>query len=282
MYSSRAAIAAIFALATGIGPSVIEAATVSTSTTVTLAVGTTPGTTLTDTDADTANSPQTFVSSSSSVSGSADIASGTADAFASANSDTGELKVSTSNTRTLDPGITYGGYASGLSTASIGETVLLNGTGTLTISMLVDVSWDVLSSWQAQAKVQIGSVLQDVLVLGQSNSGQSGSIDDYMLSVSTNYASASNLSVDLLWSMFVQDLGSGLGGSSLIDASHTGTIWFDTSGSLLATPSDSSFLANAVYPSDLSNTTTVPLPASLPLLLAGLAGFGLTARQRRR
>ena len=148
--------------------------------------------------------------------------------------------------------------------------------------MLVDVSWDVLSSWQAQAKVQIGSVLQDVLVLGQSNSGQSGSIDDYMLSVSTNYASASNLSVDLLWSMFVQDLGSGLGGSSLIDASHTGTIWFDTSGSLLATPSDSSFLANAVYPSDLSNTTTVPLPASLPLLLAGLAGFGLTARQRRR
>lgn len=226
-------------------------------------------------------SPETFVSATSGAEAMGPVGIGTALAGASADAVTGELKASTFSSKQLAPGITAGGDANALANASIRETITLNGTGTLTANMLVDVDWNVVASnYQIQADVSLVTGPQDTFALGAS-SGQSGSVDDVMLSISANYTNVVNQAATLVWRLLVQDLGTPFSGESIINAANTGTIWFETSGGLFATASDSSFLSNAAYPADLANEV-VPLPAGAALMLTAIAGFGILRRAKLR
>ena len=249
-----------------------SAATLTTDTTASVLVNTTNGSFI-EQDDDTASSPSTFVSSNASVGASGNISTSSASATASANTVTGELKAAVATDHQTVAGA--GGGASGIASASISETFILNGSGSLSASMLFDLNWAVSGSWQAQAKVSFDNIFSDTLVLNGSNSGQTGSIDDYALSFSQSYTNVENLSVSVIWSIFVQDLGSANSGSSLLDASNTGTIWYQTSAELSASPQDDQFLSAAVYPEDLADagTPVVPLPEAGWLLAAGLAAL---------
>ena len=228
--------------------------------------------------------PQPFLSATASVSDSGDQATGSANSFASANIYTGELKLRTSSDISLEPGVSAGPEVGGYASARITESFLLNGTGTFTASMLFDVSWATLSTWQAQGQVQIGAVTAfDSVVFNSTNSGSSGAVDDRLVSASVVCTNCNNVSVNVSWFGLVQKLGGNGGG--FVDASNTGTIWFEGTGGLLAAPSNANFLSDAAYPDDLANTAVVPLPATGVLLMGALwalafLGKRLTGRTR--
>lgn len=222
--------------------------------------------------------PQPFLSATASVSDSGDQATGSANSFASANIFTGELKLRTSSDILLEPGVSAGPEVGGYAAARITESFLLNGTGTFTASMLFDVSWGTLSTWQAQGQVQIGAVTAfDSVLFDSTNSGSSGAVDDRLVSASVACTNCSNVSVNVSWFGLVQKLGGNGGG--FVDASNTGTIWFEGTGGLLAAPSNANFLSDAAYPDDLANTTVVPLPATGVLLMGALWALALVGKR---
>lgn len=266
-------------------PSFANSATISADANVSVQVG---NGVVADSQSVTNLPSQTTVNATATASdsGSIGVASGTS--TASANSITGELKVSNNKSYSF-PGGTTGGGSQGTATASVSETFSLSGSGTFTASMLVDLDWNVNGGWQSQATVSLaGNPLQDTFsalpgIVPGSGTITTGSVDDELISISFFANSATTSSVTIDWSFFVQSISAGTTNTSFIDGSSTGTIWFETSSGLVATPTDSSFLSNAAFPGDLGTdpVAPVPLPASLLLLLGGIAGLGLVRHRKK-
>jgi hypothetical protein len=231
------------------------------------------------------NTSSTFASAEADASASGNVGTSNALGSASVNTTTGEIKVSTRN----DP-TGQAVNASATADGEIKENLTLNGTGTLTVSMAIDVDWDIFGLngndpfWDFQATVCISTTC-DRFRLGSNaptDPSLSGSVDDLILEVSVDYSNAvgtgTNISFYILAGQYAWAGGS-------IDASKTGTLFYETTGDLLATPSDSTFLSEAVFPDDIADgsggTGVVPLPGSMTLMLGSLGIIGLAARRRR-
>jgi hypothetical protein len=241
--------------------------------------GAIPSDSVFDDDDASGSGNQTFVSATSQATNGGPLGAGVSTSFASANSVTGELKASSFGSLTLAPGVGGGPGVAGFAQAEIGETFVLNGTGTLILNMLVDVTWNQPEGgFQGTGEVRLGPVNQDFLSIGGTD-GTAGSVDDVALSVSTPFTNAVNQSIDGAWILRVQR-GDQPG---FVDATNTATLWFQTTGSLVATPSSDTFLSNAAYPDDLANVdpNVIPLLASAWLLIGGIAGLGLLRRRQQ-
>ena len=70
---------------------------------------------------------------------------------------------------------------------------------------------------------------------------------------------------------------------AFLDASHTATFMFETTGDLTAEPVTPGFLSDpAIFrPTPEPAPSPVPVPAAAPLLLAGLGALGFAARRRK-
>ena len=234
---------------------------------------------------------------SSSLGASASASSGQASTSASsfANSETGILRAESNASGTRGDGL---GDGSSVASARLSETYSVTGTGSITVSMLVDGNWSLTRPnlqpsqpdpdpfWQVQADIRIGASSRDFLCLGTAcspsiDSSSSGSITDHLLTTTAAFNSpfgAQNITIST--SLFTQILTA----NGFIDFGNTAKILVEFSSGLTATPVDPNFLSNPAFLEDTGGGGTtppapVPLPAGAPLLLGGL---GLLAFMRRK
>jgi hypothetical protein len=203
------------------------------------------------------------------TSGSGPIGANTeASARAFANGDRGALRVD------VGAGFSDGGTASGAATAAIDETYTVTGSGTLTTSLKVDGSWFVLpvggNAFQVQASTCVacnsnGSI-RDFFALDLFD-GASGSVNEVILTASQTFnAPFAPQQVQVGWDLLTQIFAPGQ-----VDFSNTGRLLIETTGSLIATPSDPSFLSDPIFFEE--DPAPIPLPPSA-LLLLGALGIG--------
>ncbi|MEL7461464.1 MAG: hypothetical protein AAFX45_08700 [Pseudomonadota bacterium] len=195
-----------------------------------------------------------------------------------------------------------GAAASGATAfARISESFSLTGTGVFTVLMSVDVNWvftSVGGGWQFQTNlcVACNSSLRDAdIFLASSNAGSplGANIDDVVISASIEVVNAMDFQVPVEWEVLA-DISPGRTVGA-IDSTNTSIPFFETTGSLVATPSEQFFLSDPAFPSDFGdgqgggesggdqsgdNPAVVPLPATLPTLL--VAVFGLLGLHRSK
>ena len=219
----------------------------------------------------------------SSYTATASAASGgaTAGATVLADGDTGVIRATATTAGTTSDGAAN---ATADTFARISETFSFTGSGTLTATLKLDGLWNIARPpaggqpatpfWQVQASVAMMG-LRDFVCLGtlcspSINSDNTGAISDYIISVSrdvnSNQISAASVEFDLLTQITA--------GNGTLDFGNTAELLIETSGSLIATPSDSGFLSNPAFA-----VAAVPLPASLLLLLSGVLGLGIWGRR---
>lgn len=207
--------------------------------------------------------------------------SGVTTTSSSADISTGVLSASIDADITLAPSTTAGPGVSGDAFASITETFTLNGTGDFIVSMLVDATWDA-PVWRMQSSIQIGAVtaFDSVALSPDRGFGSTGSVDDLLVRATTTGANLTGLTVDVIWDLAMIKSGDSSDGN----LSLFNTIWFETTGTLTATPSDPNFLNNALYPSDLrgDDPSVIPLPAGFWFLTSGLLGLGVLRHTKSR
>ena len=171
------------------------------------------------------------------------------------------------------------------------ETYQLTGVGTLTASLLLDGTWDLSRPtgtpfWQVQSSIlfnansspnpQASSVCIGTACSGSISTANSGSLSGYLLTKSldfntTNPFAPNSLVIDV--SLLTQIAA----GNGLLDFGNTAKLLIETTGNLVATPSDPDFLSDPAF---LDNPSAIPLPAGMVLMLTALAGLG-AARLRR-
>lgn len=224
---------------------------------------------------------------SSSYSARADASSGgvsgASNAFA--DGDTGVMRAASTMSGDRSDGLGNGGTNAQV---RISEIYTISGSGTLTASILLDGTWDLsrvnifditpapLPFWQVQSSVSIGTN-RDFICLGTScgpslSQANSGSITDYLLTVSQDYSSpVGPTNVQVVFDLLTQIST----GNGTIDFGNTAKLLVTTSGGLIATPSDPGFISDPAY----FNGSVIPLPSSLLLLLAGVGAFGILRRR---
>lgn len=176
------------------------------------------------------------------------------------------------------------GSSSASATAIIRESFFVSGTGNFTALLAFDASWQGAGGVTGQANIRFTNLGGGA---GYNLSGDSGMIDDEIIAAGRSFTNAFNQQVDVTWQILGQVNSVGLNGSSFLDATNSGTIFFEASDGLSVTAADPNFLATSVYLDDINNTSSgsgggatptpapVPLPASLPLMLVGLGALGL-------
>ncbi|MFC3060281.1 VPLPA-CTERM sorting domain-containing protein [Paenirhodobacter populi] len=220
--------------------------------------------------------------------------SGSFSANMSANTTTGEIKADLRLDRTGAPGDVSPGPAisAGL---SIAEQFLLTGTGTFTVYALIDASWSFTHSGAFIFELltyrtenhydqgrddfifDINGTPESVASGAYDAFSKSGSVTDHLLVASVDIRNADNALQSFIFS-FVAGLGT-MSTAAFLDASHTASFMFATTGDLTATPVTPGFLSN---PAILDPLPAVPLPAGAPLILSGLVAlFGLRRMKRR-
>ena len=158
--------------------------------------------------------------------------------------------------------------------ALIGELFELNGTGTLTAYLSLDADWDIAgNSWNIFSYVCVycNTGLADIdSFQGVQNSN---SFEDLLLVASSLFSNVSSIMVNIEWYILASLTGSSLG---FIDLLNTATIFVETTETLVAEASDSLFLSNAAFGSE------IPLPAALPLFLSALGAMGFLGWLRKK
>jgi hypothetical protein len=164
----------------------------------------------------------------------------------------------------------------------ISQSFDLQGTGTFTALMSVDVSWSApIFIFAAQTAIRDGNNGAGTLQFGQGDSPNSGSISDALLTSSfENFGLTQQITVQWRMSGFVGAGSAAAFGSGLLDASNTGLIFFTTDGTLTATPTIAGFLSNPAFLDD-PEPAPVPLPASVGLLSLALASLWIGRRRPR-
>jgi hypothetical protein len=241
-----------------------------------------------DTDTNFLNNQSTTAQSTYSVSSSSTLGQTSASSFALADGDTGVMR-----TTSEVSGSNFDGTGQGGTNASVvvKETYSLSGKGTLTASILLDGSWDLsridrtlgalTPSWQVQSNLTFNNIQQQNFCLGTScgpsvDRSNSGSISNYLLTASIDFDTSRLTSPKSILIGF--DLLSQISvGNGFIDFGNTAKLLVETSGTLIATPSDPDFLSDPAF---LDNPSAIPLPAGMVLMLTALAGLG-AARLRR-
>ncbi len=230
-----------------------------------------------------------YLAISESASASGSYGSGSFAANMSGNSATGEIKADLRVSRT---GQESDGCCAPIphlyAYLSIAEQFLLTGTGTFSVYALVDAAWAGPQVWFTY---NLRTWNHDTHVMGHdhftvdtsgapeevSSISNSGSITDHLLVASVDIWDA-----DSSLQYFDITLNASIATWSypaFLDAGHTATFMFATTGDLVATPVTPGFLSN---PAILNPppVAPVPLPASALLLLGGLAAlFGLRRRR---
>ena len=208
---------------------------------------------------------------------------GSADALASVDAETGEMKLKLEAWR---KGSLNGSPESGAwAYVEIFETFTLFGTGTFTATSLVDVIWDSPAfSFFSDVTLSgafIGSGVSDMFYADSASDPSSGSALGKSLSVSVTLNDAAGQVLTVIWRLFgdVSAPSTALATSSMLDASHTTTIGFETTGTLIATPSSSLFLSKAQGGS--GGVSPVPVPSAGLMLCGALTGiFALRIRRK--
>lgn len=206
-----------------------------------------------------------------------------------ADSDTGVLRAISSMNGNSGDGV---GFGNSSASASIVETYLLSGSGTLTASILLDGVWSLtratiqpgpppLPFWQAQAQVSIGPNTQfvptDFACFGTAcgpslSTASEGSVDGLLLQVTRDFFLTSPTNVNVDFSLFTQLLT----GDGFVNFGNTAKLFVEASDGLTATPSDPDFLSDPAF------LQVIPVPPALPLMLAGLAALAMIGRAKRR
>lgn len=214
-----------------------------------------------------------------------------ANASASLDSITGVSKVYASTN--YNDGYYAASHASAI--ASVSETFLAVGTGTITAFMAVSGAYDLATqsrifpadgsvstgdlSFQISAflSVSMGSSAGTDILYDPMNDcipvacpTKSGSISDTLIA---NLLVPNGTSVTIFSQLVAQIIN----GEGFIDLSHTAYLLITTSPGLTLIPNDARFLSNPAF-----GASPVPLPASLPLLAAGVASLGFTGWRKRR
>lgn len=249
----------------------------------------------------------TTASSSYSSNSNASVASTSTSSSLFADGDTGVIRASSSAS-----GVRGDGFGDGNTNAqgSIRETYTLSGSGTFTASIRLSGVWDVSRInlqpgqpdpdpfWQVQSSVSIdgnsSNSLRDAVCIGTAcgpsiNQSDSGSITDYILTVSRDYFIASGTRIATVDFSLLTQLASATNG--LIDFGNTAELLVETTGSLFASPSDPDFLSDPAFNGGGGNgngeggngggdPSVVPLPASSLLLLCGLTGLAFLRRRK--
>lgn len=203
-------------------------------------------------------------------------------AEATANLDTGELTLFAFAQRNGAPGDLSSATTAARST--IEETLSITGTGTLTLFMDVTAS--------VRDEVTLSAFSYGMLLSDDSRTINSqfvvrdrdfggillpGEIDRSLV-MSTSFTDVFDQDITASWTMFAraqteQDFSIGQT-SAWINARNTGKIFFETTGSLVVTTSDSDFLSSSSFreaETDVpDDPAPVPLPASFLVLFAGL------------
>jgi hypothetical protein len=158
------------------------------------------------------------------------------------------------------------------------ESITLSGTGTLTMSMQVDAFWSAPRYAFSAFTSAFGSA--NTIDIGNSNininSINSNATSVFRLLTTTiTYDSVAESDFILTWG--IQGLmnsadSTNLSESGFLDASNTATIFFEATDGLNVSGVTDGFLSNPAF-LDATNVTPVPLPGSLPLMLAALSGI---------
>lgn len=238
-----------------------------------------------------------------SQSSSAAVGTSSYSSFASADANTGALRLQSSTV------VTEPGNAAASGSARIVETVNLTGSGRFTANMAVDVDWAwptdaVLNNFFAGIAVscvsgcgnltRVSTIDEETLQINDAGLGYmltsefgnfsstevpvdifdaTGSLNNFALSAVYDYSGDAELAVS--WVMVVENQ-IGEYRSAFVDASKTATLFAGVEGTDagLSFATDG-FLANALYPEDVGLVTPapIPLPASALLLLTGICAL---------
>lgn len=239
----------------------------------------------------------TSTSSSFSESTTATVGSTSISSDAFVDGDTGVIRASSTAVGNRGDGLGDGGS---VASGEIRETYTLSGSGTLTASIRLSGVWDLsrdrvspggpdpVPFWQVQSDVIVDGV-RDFVCLGTAcgpsiNQSNSGSISDFILTASRDFSvNSGTQNAVVAFSLFTQILTA----NGFIDFGNTAELFVETTGSLIALPSDPDFLSDPVFNNNGGGgdpsppPSPVPLPASAFLLLGGLAGL-LGIRRRKR
>ncbi|WP_290687315.1 MULTISPECIES: hypothetical protein [unclassified Haematobacter] len=222
--------------------------------------------------------------------------SGAFAATVSGNTTTGEIKADLRVSRSGEPDVSPIPHIS--TWLSIAEEFLLTGTGTFSVYALVDAAWSFpdqgtfqfgLRTWPSGNHYAMGhddffvdtSGTPETVAGGQHDSfSKSGSVTDHLLMASVDIRDADN-ALQYFDFTFNASLTS-WSGRAFLDAGHTATFMFKTTGDLVATPMTPGFLSQSPLLDSEPNPSPVPLPAGVPLLLSGLVALLGLGRLKRR
>ncbi|ABD56260.1 VPLPA-CTERM sorting domain-containing protein [Jannaschia sp. CCS1] len=213
--------------------------------------------------------------------------SNSAESTGSVDASTGQLRFSLDGTYTCNAEVCGAGYSAS-ALATVAETFLVSGTGTLTSVMLVEAAWDSPRyNFTSTMSLSSGGNRDgdQVAFTYEPSQNMTGSGVSQLLMTELSFNGALNQAVSAQWRLqgdiSATDSEDGQSTTGFMNAANTATFFVFASEGLTFSANDENFLSNAAYP-NLDNPAPVPLPAGLPLLLAGLGVFGVMGGRRKR